>query len=182
MGEVVPHAAAAFHELHLLLVDFYDAAVGVGASFKPDYEAVGERAYLEIVADTGHRGTLRHDVAEIAQQLESLVGAHGVGVFGLDAGNLAGHAAVHVVGSQLVEVAERVLERIFAGPYARGQFVAFEIFQRCSFRFVVGKMFLFVFHRVVCRMILVVKVNCEMVILVHFVLLLINVKRIISVF
>ena len=40
MREVVAHAAAAFHELHLLLVDLYNAAVGVGLAFQSYHEAV----------------------------------------------------------------------------------------------------------------------------------------------
>ena len=68
MGEVVADAAAAFHELHLLLVDLHNAAVGVAGAAVADDEAVGEGDDLEVVADAGHGAALRDDVLEILQE------------------------------------------------------------------------------------------------------------------
>ena len=65
MREVVSHTAAAFHELYLLLVDEHDAAVAVGFAVYAHDEAVGERAYLTVVADSGHGAALRHHISEI---------------------------------------------------------------------------------------------------------------------
>ena len=130
MREVVAHAATAFHELYLLLVDAYDAAVGVGLAVQAYDEAVGERAHLQVVADAAHGAALGHDVAEVAQELEDFVLAHGVGILALYAADFRGQAAVHVVGRQLKDVCLRVFEGILAHPYTGGQFVAVKVFQR----------------------------------------------------
>ena len=130
VAEIVAHAAAPLHELNLLLVDAHDAAGGLWVPVESDDEAVAQRHSLHIVADAGHGAALRHDVAEVAEQGEDLVVAHGVGVLGLDAGELGGDAVVHVVGRELVEGAEGVLEGVLAGPDASRELVAVEVFHR----------------------------------------------------
>ena len=70
--QIVSHAAAALHQLHLLLVHAEDAAIRVGGVLMPYDEAVGQRRDLEIVSDTGHRTALRNDVTEMVEQLEYL--------------------------------------------------------------------------------------------------------------
>ncbi len=125
--EVVAHAAAPLHELHLLLVDAEDAAVGVGGVLVADDEAVGERRHLEIVADAGHRTALRDHVAEVVEQREELLLGERLGVVALDARQLAGDAAVHLAGRALVDVAERILEGVFGDPDRGGQVVTLEV-------------------------------------------------------
>ncbi len=92
-----------------------------------DDEAVGERRNLEIVADTGHGTALRNDVTEVVEQGEDLVGRHGIGILLLDTLDFAGNALVHLPGRLLVDVAERILERVLADPHRSGQIVAVEI-------------------------------------------------------
>ncbi len=105
MRQVVTHAAAALHQLYLLLVDAEHAAVGVGAAVETYHKAVAQRAYLEIVADACHGAALGHDVAEIAHELKYLVVGHRLGILLLNAYNLRGQAMVHIVGRELVYIA-----------------------------------------------------------------------------
>ena len=65
MTQVVTHASAAFHQLHLLLVNADDAAIGVGASVKTDDKTIGKRADLHVVANAGHGAPLGNYVIEI---------------------------------------------------------------------------------------------------------------------
>ena len=71
--KVVTHAAAPFHQLHLLFVHAEDAAVRVGGVLVADQEAVRQRRHLEIIADTGHRSALRNDIPEMVEQFERLL-------------------------------------------------------------------------------------------------------------
>ncbi len=128
--QVVAHTAATLHELHLLLVDQDDAAIGIGVTVQADHEAVGQRAHLQVIAYAGHGRTLRHNVAEAVEQFEHLLVAHGVGIFCLDAGYLAGDAVVHVGRGEFVDIMPGVLQGIFADPYAGRKFVTVEIGKR----------------------------------------------------
>ena len=96
--EVVPHAPAALHQLHLLLVHAEDAAVGVGRMLVPDHETVRERGHLEIVADTRHRATLGDHIPEMIQQAEDLLARHRIGILALDALDLGCDTLVHLSG------------------------------------------------------------------------------------
>lgn len=145
MAQVVANAAATFHELHLLLVNAHYAAVGIGMAVETDYETVAQRHRLHVVADAGHGTPLRHYVSEIFEQVKDFVMAHGVGVLVLYAGQLGGDTVVHIVGSQLIENALRVLQRIFTGPHPGGQFIAIKILYRGVIGLVVRKS-LFIFH------------------------------------
>ena len=127
----MPHPTAALHELNLLLVNLDDATVGVRLTVQADDKAVAERAHLKVVADAGHGAALWHNVTEMAHELENSVLAHGIGILLLDASNLAGNAVVHVVGSELVDVAIRVFQRILAGPDTSCQLVALKVLE-CS--------------------------------------------------
>ncbi len=135
--EVMPHAAAPLHQLHLLLVHAEDAAVGVGGMLVADHEAVRERRHLEIIADTGHRSALRNDVTEMVEQFERLLLRQGIGVFPLDTGDLGGDAFVHLARRFFVNVSERVLEGVLAHPYRGGKIVSVEIDFRLGDRIVV---------------------------------------------
>ena len=131
MAQVVSHAAATFHQLHLLLVNLDDSTVAVGGTVLTNHEAVAQRCHLEIVADTRHRAALRHDVAEVAHQLEQLLFAQRVRVLAFNTSNLACQTMVHIVGCLLKEVAETVFQRILRAPYASRQLIAMEIHFRC---------------------------------------------------
>ena len=138
VGEVVPHAAAALHQLHLLLVDLDDASVGVGLTLESYHEAVGERAHLVVVADAGHRASLRHYIPEALEKAVDLPGAHGVGILALYARYLVGDAVVHVVGSGFKKMTVGVFKSVFRRPYSGGELVALEILERRGIRFIVG--------------------------------------------
>ena len=129
VAQVVPHAAATLHQLHLLLVNLHDAAVGVAVARIADDEAVRQRDHLEIVADTTHRTALRHNVAEVLQQLVDLLLAEGVGILLLDAGILRRQATVHHVRVQLIDLVV-VAQGILVHPHIGGQLVAVEILHR----------------------------------------------------
>ena len=96
IAEVVTHAAASFHQLHLLLVEPHDGPVGVGVAVDTDDEAVGERGHLIIVADARHRTARGDDEAEVVEQRKDFLFRNRVGVFALNAGHLASQAVVHV--------------------------------------------------------------------------------------
>ena len=139
--EIVSHAAAPFHDLHLLLVHADDAAVGVGGLLVADDEAVRQRSDLQIVADTGHRAALRDDVAEVVEQREDLVARQRVGIVLLDAFDLGGDTVVHIFGRAFVNMAERIFEGVFRNPYRRRQFVAAEVLLRSCHGIVIGYLF-----------------------------------------
>ncbi len=124
------HASATLHELHLLLVYLGYAAIGVGMTVKTYHKAVAQRAYLVIIAYTCHGATLRHHVAEVVEQLHNLGLRHGIGIFILDTHYLRGYAAVHMFGSQFIDIAGRILKGILAHPYASSKLVAVKIFHR----------------------------------------------------
>ena len=127
VGHVVADAAAALHQLHLLLVHLHDAAVGVGVAAVANHEAVGKGNHLVFVADAGHGAALRNHVLEMVEQTVDELFAHRVSVATLDAGELAGHATVHVRRGALHQLAVGVLQRVFVNPNPRRQLVAAEI-------------------------------------------------------
>ncbi len=135
--EVVSDSAPALHELYLFLVDADDAAVGVGGVAVADDEAVGERRYLEVVADTRHGTSLRDDVTELLEQVVNLLRLHRIGVGVLDACQFVGDSPVHLFGRFLENVAERIFQRVFADPYHGGQVIAFEVLLGALYRLVV---------------------------------------------
>ena len=135
--KVVAHAAAAFHQLDLLLVHAEDAAVGVCRILVADDEAVRQRRHLEIVADAGHRAALRNDVTEMVEQRENLLLRERVRVFLLDAFDFGSDALVHLARRFLVDVSERVLEGVLADPHRGGEVVPVEILLRLGNRIVV---------------------------------------------
>ena len=130
MAEVVAHATATLHELYLLLIDTDDAAVAVGLTVESDHKAIRQRAHLEVVANTGHRAALGHRIAEIAQKFVDVVFRHSGRVLGLDSGEFAGDATMHVVGALFVDVAVGVFKGVFIHPHLRGKFIAVEVFER----------------------------------------------------
>ena len=143
MRQVVSHSSATFHQLHLLLVNLDDASIRVGFAIQSDDKAVAQRAHLEVVANSCHRAALRHDVAEMAHEFEDFLFAHGVGVLLFDASNFTSDAMMHIVGRKLVDVTERVFQRILAGPYACGQFVSLKVIECCIIHFLVSVSSLF---------------------------------------
>ncbi len=106
VAEVVPHSASALHELHLLLVDFHYAAVGVGGAVNADDKAVAKRTNLIVVAYARHGTALRNDILKVANELKHFVLAHRVRIIILHARNFACYATMHVVGRFLEEIAE----------------------------------------------------------------------------
>ena len=129
VAQVVAHAAATLHQLHLLLVNLHDAAVGVAVALVADDEAVAQAHHLEVVADAAHGAALRDDVLEVLEQLVDLLLAHGVLVLLLDAGILCGQAAVHHVGVELVD-AVVLAQGVLVHPHIGCQLVAVEILHR----------------------------------------------------
>ena len=127
VGHVVTDAAAALHQLHLLLIHLHDAAVGVSVAAVSDHEAVGEGDHLVLVADAGHGAALRDDVLEMVEKVEDQLLAHRVGVAALDAGELASHTAVHVLRGVLHQLPVSVLQRVLVDPDAGCQRVTAEI-------------------------------------------------------
>lgn len=150
MGEVVSDTAAAFHELHLLLVDLDDAAVAVGIAVEAYHEAVAQRCHLIVVADACHGAALGHYVAEMVEKFGHALVLHRLGIFVLDAHDLVGQTTVHVGRSAFIDIAVGVFERIFADPYAGGKLIAAEIFKGGLIGLVVGVGVLFHCLRGLC--------------------------------
>ncbi len=122
------HAAAALHQLNLLLVGFDDGTVRVGSfQLVANNKTIRQRSNLKVVADTGHGAALRNKVTEVVEQAEELFFAQGRSVFLFNTGNFAGQTAVHIGRSLLVDVAVGIFEGILGYPYLGGQFVAIEI-------------------------------------------------------
>ena len=136
--QVVAHAAAPLHQLHLLLVNAHHGTVGVGIAVESDDEAVRQRGYLVVVADARHGAAGRDDVAEVVEQTEYLVLRHRVLVLLLYAGYLAGYPSVHVLGRALVDLPEAVLHGILVHPHAGSQLVALKVVHRGLKRLLVG--------------------------------------------
>ena len=126
VGEVV-HAATAFHQLHLFLVDADNGTVRIGVAIQSHHKAVGQRSHLIVVADAGHRRARRDNVFEMVEKVEDLLGRHGILVFLLDAGHFVGDAPVHIFRTLLVDIAIGVLHRILVYPHAGCQFITAEI-------------------------------------------------------
>ena len=126
MGEVVPHATAPLHELHLLLVDFHDAAIGVAVAAIANDKAVGERHHLEVVADARHGTSLGDDILEVFQQPVYRLLRHRVGVVLFDTGKLGSQTVMHHVGIQLVNLVI-VPQGVLVHPHVGGKLVAIEI-------------------------------------------------------
>ncbi len=129
VAQVVAHTTAALHQLHLLLVNLHNAAIGVAIALVANHKAVAQRDHLEVVADAAHGAALRHDVAEVLEQVVDLLLAERVGILLLDAGIFGGQAAVHHVGVELVD-AVVLAESILVHPHVGGQLVAMEILDR----------------------------------------------------
>ena len=127
MAQVVAYATTTLHQLHLLFINAHHGAVGVGIAVQADDKAVRQRGYLVVVADTCHRTTGRHDIAEVVQQVENLLRRHRVLVFLLDAGYLVGQSPVHLVGRLLIDVAKRVFHRVLVHPNAGSELIAAKI-------------------------------------------------------
>ena len=145
MRKVMPHSTTALHELHLLLINLDNAAIGVGITVKTNDKTVRQRTNLEVVTDSRHRTALRHNVAEMADEVKNLVLSHGVRILFLDAGNLAGNAAMHVIGREFIEVTIRVFQGIFARPDSCCKFVSLKVLHRSIVGFIVSKSLLISF-------------------------------------
>ncbi len=135
--QVVSHAAATLHQLHLFLVDAYYAAITVGLSVQPDNEAVRQRADLKIIAYSRHRAALRHGIAEIAQQAVYFFLAQRRRIFSLHAGKLRGDTAVHIVRTFFIYIDERVFQGVFVHPDLSGEFVTAEVCQGSAERLLI---------------------------------------------
>ena len=98
-----------------------------GLTIETHNEAVAQRAYLEIIANTCHRAALRHDIAEVAHQFKQAILTQGVWILVLDAGNLARNATVHIVGRQFKKMPKRIFQCIFRRPYPGSQFIAVKV-------------------------------------------------------
>ena len=145
MAQVVPYSTATLHQLHLLLVDAQDGAVAVGITIQTDDKAVRQRRNLVVVADARHRTACRHDIAEVVQQVENLLGRHRVLVFLFYPCYLVGDTPMHLFGRLLVDIAIGVFHGIFVHPHTGSQFVTLEISQR-GLESLIIRVFLFCFH------------------------------------
>ena len=130
VGEVVPHSATPFHELHLLLVDAHDGSIGVGIPIETYHEAVGKRGHLMVVANSRHGTSRRHDILEMVEHVEDGLHVHGIGIFVLYACNFPCYSPVHVFRRLLVYVSVTVFDGIFVDPHTCCQFISVEIVER----------------------------------------------------
>ena len=65
MRQIVPHASATLHQLHLLFVDAHNRTVRIGIAVQSDHETVAQRCHLMIVSDARHRTSGRYNVSEM---------------------------------------------------------------------------------------------------------------------
>jgi len=123
--KILSNATPPLHQLHLFLIGFDDATVGI--RIIANHKTVAQRRNLHGIANTCHRTTLRHHIAKIAQQFIQLLLCDRIRVAELNARQLTGNASVHIVRRQLVYIAQRILERILVDPYVGSQFITFKI-------------------------------------------------------
>ena len=98
-----------------------------------------------IIADTRHRATCRHDVAEVIEHVEDLLGRERIRILLLDARNLVGNTPVHLLRAFLKDIAEAVLHSVLVDPHTCRQLVAAEVLQRGLVSLFIS-VCLFVFH------------------------------------
>ena len=131
MGQIVPHAAATLHQLHLFLIDLHDGAIRIGIPFETYHEAIAQRGNLEVVANARHRAAGRDHIAEVVDQFEYLLSAQRVFILLLNASNLVGNTPVHILRRPLVDIAKTVLHGILVRPNSGRQLVAIKVLQGC---------------------------------------------------
>ena len=142
MRKVMPYSTATLHELHLFRVDTHDCAIRVSIAVESDNEAIAERGNLEIVANTCHRTTGRHNIPEVVEQFENLLGSHRVRILFFNTRNLIGNTPVHVNRRFLIDIAIAIFHRILVDPHSCRQFISIEIIQRSLQCFFVAKGFI----------------------------------------
>ena len=131
VGQIVPHAAATLHQLHLFLIDLHDGAIRIGIPFEAYHEAIAQRGNLEVVANARHRAAGRDHIAEVVDQFEYLLSAQRVFILLLNASNLVGNTPVHILRRPLVDIAKTVLHGILVRPNSGRQLVAIKVLQGC---------------------------------------------------
>ena len=147
LAQVVTHAAAALHELHLLLVDAHDGAIRVGIAVEAYHKAVAQRGHLMVVADTRHGASGRHYVSEMVNHIEHLLGAHRIVIVVLYSRDFIGYSPVHICGRLLIDVACAVFHGILVDPYSGCQLIAVKIGERGTVCFVVRICFQFAHNK-----------------------------------
>ena len=105
MGEVVSHAAATLHKLHLLLIHLHNSAIGICRTVVSYNKAVGERGNLIIIAYSGHWASLRNNIFKPIQESKYLLLAHRVRIFLLNLRKLVGKTPMHINRGLLIQVA-----------------------------------------------------------------------------
>ena len=68
----MPNASPAFHQLHLFLVGFHDAAIRIRIGPIANDKAIGERSNLEMIANSCHWPSLWHNVFKSFDQVHAL--------------------------------------------------------------------------------------------------------------
>ncbi len=127
MRQVMTHTSAAFHQLYLFLIYLDNSAVRIGRTVHPDNKAIRQRSNLIIIADSAHRAALRHDIAEMVQQLPQLCYRKRVGILVFNPGNFARQSLVHIVRSLFIDIPVGIFERILVHPHTCGQLIALKI-------------------------------------------------------
>ena len=145
VGEVVTHASATLHQLHLLFIDFHNGTVRIRVAIKTNHETIREGGNLELISDARHRTSGRNNVTEMIQQLENLICAQGVLILRFNTGNFVGNPPVHISRRLLINVSERIFQGILVNPYASGQLVAVKILQGLLEGLIIGEILSF-FH------------------------------------
>ena len=120
MRQVMPHASTTLHQLNLLLINTDNRSVRVRLSIQSYHKTIGERSDLKIVADTGHRTSLRNDVTEMIEQVEQLLLRQRIGVLLFHTSNLTSQTMVHIFRGFLVDIPKGILQGIFIDPYLCG--------------------------------------------------------------
>ena len=85
-------------------------------------------AFALAVAMTFSLAACGNNVTEMVEQFEDRGGRNRVRVFLFDTFDFVGYSPVHLLGGVFIDMAEGVLEGIFAYPYGCSQVVVAEIF------------------------------------------------------
>ena len=137
MAQVVTHASAAFHQLHLLLVYAHDGTVRIGFAIEAYDKTVAQRCHLMVIADTCHRTACRHHVAEMVQQFEHLFCTDRILIFLLYTCHFVGDTPVHICRRLLIDIAKAILHGVFVHPNAGSELITAEIGQGSAIGFLV---------------------------------------------
>ena len=104
LGQVMPHATTSSHQLHLFLIHLHDGSVRLHGTVRSYHETIGKGSRPILVTKTGHRTSLKHNIFEMAEQIEQGIRPHRVRILSLNPSHLLRHPTMHIIRGFLIDV------------------------------------------------------------------------------